>query len=115
MLQLSVSRLVRNEIIGSSFAAPLWGIDHMVLAALFISLFTQQSDTAIIDGVVRTAGTDVPIAGAEVNALPTTPGVQTQAITDAEGRFRLTVKPLLFVQRGENFRKRDFEIRALCP
>jgi len=87
----------------------------MVLAALFISLFTQQSDTAIIDGVVRTAGTDVPIAGAEVNALPTTPGVRTQAITDAEGRFRLTVKPLLFVQRGENFRKRDFEIRALCP
>jgi hypothetical protein len=65
----------------------------VVLASLFLALFTQQPDTAVIEGLVRTAGTDLPIAGAEVNTLGATAADRVQGVTDAEGRFRLVVKP----------------------
>jgi hypothetical protein len=64
-----------------------------VLASLFVALFTQQSDTAVIEGFVRTAGTDLPIAGADVNAFGATAADRVQGLTDTEGRFRLVVKP----------------------
>jgi hypothetical protein len=64
-----------------------------VLTSLFIALLTQQPDTAVIEGFVRTAGTDLPIAGADLNAFGATPADRVQGLTDAEGRFRLVVKP----------------------
>ncbi len=68
----------------------------MVLTALFISLFTQppqQSDTSIVEGFVRTAGTSLPIPGAEVNVFEASSNGRIQTITDADGHFRLAVQP----------------------
>jgi hypothetical protein len=64
-----------------------------VFASLIVALFTQQSDTALIEGFVRTAVTDLPIAGVEVNAIGATPAVRVQGTTDGDGRFRLVVTP----------------------
>src|SRR6516162_2120863 len=64
-----------------------------VFASLIIALFTQQSDTALIEGFVRTAVTDLPIAGVGVNAIGASPAARVQGTTDADGRFRLVVTP----------------------
>jgi protocatechuate 3,4-dioxygenase beta subunit len=63
------------------------------MASLILSLFVQQTDLGTIEGVVRSSGTNAPVAGAAVGALSSTPGVRVQGVTDAEGRFRLLVKP----------------------
>jgi hypothetical protein len=64
-----------------------------VLASLFVALFTQQPETAVIEGIVRTAATDIPIAGADVSTIGATPADRVQGFTDAGGRFRLVVQP----------------------
>jgi len=64
-----------------------------IIASLFMSLFLQQSDSATIEGVVGAAGTDAPVAGANVLAFSSASGSRAQAETDAEGRFRLVVQP----------------------
>src|SRR5437867_4867744 len=89
-----------------------------ILAALFVSLLVQQSDTAFIDGIVRTPA-NLPISGAEVNAFDLS-GTRTRAITDPEGRFHLAVRPGRYrlTAAKQGFSSRDFgpsEIgRASC-
>jgi hypothetical protein len=64
-----------------------------VFASLIVALFARQSDTAVIEGFVRTAMTELPIAGVEVNAIAAPPAARVQVTTDADGRFRLVVRP----------------------
>jgi hypothetical protein len=66
------------------------------IASVLISLFLQQTDTAIIEGVVRASGTEAPVAGADVLAFTSSALGRAQAVTDPEGRFRLVVKPDLY-------------------
>src|SRR5439155_2808275 len=81
-----------------------------ILAALFVSLLVQQSDTAFIDGIVRTPA-NLPISGAEVNAFGLS-GTRTRAITDPEGRFHLAVRPGRYRLTAA---KQGFSSRKLGP
>src|SRR4051812_38793205 len=64
----------------------------IVAGFLFLFLFgTPQAEKAVIEGVVRTAGTNVPVAGAQVSVYPTAGGTSIQTTTNADGRFTLTV------------------------
>lgn len=64
-----------------------------IIGSLFMSLFLQQSNNAVIEGTVRAAGTDAPVAGANVFAFSGASRSQAQGQTDAEGRFQLAVQP----------------------
>lgn len=86
-----------------------------ILAALFVSLLVQQSDTAFIDGIVRTPA-NLPISGAEVNAFDLS-GTRTRAITDPEGRFHLAVRPGRYrlTAAKQGFSSRDFPPSEVLP
>ncbi len=65
----------------------------LAAAGLVLSLLSQQGEKAVIEGVVQTVGTNVPIASAQVSAYPVNSGSPVLATTNAEGRFSLSVDP----------------------
>jgi hypothetical protein len=64
----------------------LWTLFYVVTLLL-------QQPKAVIEGVVQTSGTNVPIPGAQVIAASVVPGETGQTLTDSEGRFTLSVNP----------------------
>src|SRR5262245_21957340 len=67
--------------------------EALTVLGLLVSLLFQQSQKAVIAGVVLTAGADTPIAGVQVGAYPVGSGAAVQATTNAEGRFSMSVDP----------------------
>jgi hypothetical protein len=65
----------------------------VIAGFLFLLLSSPQTEKAVIDGIVRTAGTDAPVPGAQVAAFPVTGGSPVQATANAEGRFTLSLNP----------------------